>query len=316
MHFVNFLGDIPATRESFKGYKKGLKVYEGHSSYDDVDIVLRDGYIEVVKEGTVELDTGEVVEDVDTRYPTLLSPSRDTFRFGEEYDDEPLIWIAAESILLPSGEDVTMSYIPLDEGMLVCLQRGIIQVQVDSTGETMELVRGLDSIPNVLRWMSASSGRFAGIPETTHNHEAFLTFTINRKISNFKMKNMRQKGMNSPEDRCYLGFNGTFKAFKGQCFLIDEGEELNGALERRANRERLAALKAERDAEVTARHAIEVERLAAINRAAAEEKERKKRSTSSVRSSASREGISLDDKTRNEGAEAYLEYLRSRGKVN
>lgn len=209
------------------------------------------------------------------------------FNRGEDYDEDPLIWAATPTLMIANGMPVEMSVIYLDEGLLVCLQRGAIQVQVNDDGDTQTLTRGLKhGISEDQKFMSASESNFAGMP--TFAKDSILAVTLKRGIKQVKKDT-------------YSSLETSVKVHREASALLDlESKFLQEEMARQEKAEaeaREAAIREEEELEALARKREEAE--AEIEKATKRERAKSSTSTKSTTSRSSNSG-------RSAGAAAFL----------
>lgn len=280
--------EVPLTRNNYKNKTK--IVIEDSVVYGETDVDFK-----YTDEGIVISPYGEESEpyvyDPDaTPKGSFISSvhagaSHGLFNRGEDLDDDPLIWIASPTVLIANGMPVEMSVIYLDDGLLVCLQKGAIQVQVDDEGTTQTLTRGIKGIDEDQKFMSATEENFDGMPK--YANESIMSVTLKRGIKQAKKDT-------------YLSLETAVKVHRDSSALLDNGDQYN---QEEMERQRVEAERREA-AEARAAEDEEVARL----RAEEEEKrvkaagEREKSKTKSKSASPQKR----DSSKRNAGASAFL----------
>ena len=188
MRFIN-LGNIPLSRKKYSDFHT-VNVDPTIGVEDDVSIALTDEGIEVTHKRSLEREDQEYKHESSRRpkgyFISDVEPgfSGGLFNHGRELDEEPLIWIATRTVLVANNTDVQMGIIHLDEGLLVCLQKGAIQVQSTDDGDTITLTRGIAGVSDDQRYMSATNESFKGLPD--YAHDAVLNITLHRGIKKLK----------------------------------------------------------------------------------------------------------------------------------
>lgn len=283
MHFVN-PANLPLSRKTFSDFT-AVKVESGIASQDEVNITLTDDGLSVSKAGIAQDQPYKFDPD---RRPskTFISDvkpgcSEGLFNRGEDFDKDPLIWIVTETLMIANNMDVELGVIHLDDALLICLQRGAIQVQIDDEGNTLELTRGIDGIPEDQKFMSATAENFAGMP--AYASEAILNVTIRRGIKQIKKDSARS-------------LETSVLVHKDTSALLDRGARFE-------REEAVRQAKEQEKAEAAARRAVE--EAEAIARRDAEETEAAPNPTPRKRSSVSAK-VKKDSSGRNTGAEAFF----------
>lgn len=243
MYFYNQLGYAPS-RSTFKG-PQGIVIDDYLNVDDPVEIAYSGDVIEVVPEGTIKARKEPSHSDVPRGIlaPALVAGAdKGVFEWGEDIDkSEDLIWVLADSLSIPVGREVTLSYILFDPAedddedeypVLVCLKEGAIKVVVGD--EELVLSRGVNWDLDSLAF--SYSGFRKALPVSGQYRDALVTATLKIEVKTVK-KNKKVQ---------YTTPTATSRLIKENTFLLDEGFYQSEAERIAAEQEEAELLKEER----------------------------------------------------------------------
>lgn len=260
------MASAPMDRKSFTFSQQCVLGDGVEGKGEDVNLSYNEGIVEISKSATGDFPA-EVYDLCDRKYAPLAGGVKsvdfgkmlDEFCLDNEIpDDEPLLLIHTDSFRLPDGVDVTMSYLPLDETMLIILLEGALKI-ANADGEELELVREyFPKNKKELRYgPSVTNDDFEGVPSHPLYRESFLTVTVKRNIGFSKIKGHRVQNTE------YMNMTSSFKIHQFASVALDNGRTFEDFEDARAIEEAAKAEAEERRRLNKEKHAAEVEEMLA-----------------------------------------------------
>lgn len=206
MFYLNCLNSMPS-RESFGGFELSGDIL-GDAINENLELSYNEGSI-LASDKTASFDV--VTDSTGKSWTSLRScGTTEVFDWGTDLDsNEPLVWVHTDSVAIPLGIEVTLSLIHVDEGYLVCLKRGAIQVDVNGVLST--LVRGT-SIRSDAKFSFQAFGEC--LPDNDDVQSSLYTCTMKATLREVKAKVGSRKNV-------YTTYTASCVPVKEACFYLD-----------------------------------------------------------------------------------------------